>query len=123
MIHPDEGMTIVDLPAKKDKVVFVAVEEKDSLVSWEYRTRAYDIGFQVGFVPRGGNPTKPVALIPHAKVDGSKETISGEIVAPDVGTIVLTFDNNHSRFYGTTSSYHKCYITHTHVPYCVMHDE
>jgi hypothetical protein len=98
MIHPDEGMTIVNLAARASESVKLVAEEKDALITWEFRTRAYDIGFQVEFIARGAS--KGNIVVPHGKHEAAKETISGEFVAPDAGTVVLTWDNNHSRFYG-----------------------
>lgn len=109
MVHPDEGMTIVNIAARAAETVKLVADGKDTLVSWQFRTRAYDIGFQVEFIPRAA--TKGTIVIPQNKYDASKETITGEFVAPEAGTVVLTWDNNHSRFYSKTLL-HRAQVVH-----------
>jgi len=101
--HPDEGFTIVPVAARASIPVNVTVEEKDTVVEWEFRTRANDIGMQAEFTPKSTG--KPISVLKHNKYNAHLETIANEYIVKEPGTVTLTFDNNHSYFSGKTLLY------------------
>eukprot|EP00997_Jenningsia_sp_PLL12_P008534 NODE_531_length_1638_cov_181.385777_g441_i0.p1 GENE.NODE_531_length_1638_cov_181.385777_g441_i0~~NODE_531_length_1638_cov_181.385777_g441_i0.p1 ORF type:complete len:380 (-),score=95.85 NODE_531_length_1638_cov_181.385777_g441_i0:224-1363(-) len=68
---------------------------KGEVVSWEFSSEKYDIGFSVLFTQKGA--ASPVPMLPNQRVESHKLRITGDFTSPEDGTVLLRFDNTYSR--------------------------
>eukprot|EP01126_Amoeba_proteus_P057763 TRINITY_DN7380_c0_g1_i1.p1 TRINITY_DN7380_c0_g1~~TRINITY_DN7380_c0_g1_i1.p1 ORF type:complete len:201 (-),score=51.81 TRINITY_DN7380_c0_g1_i1:208-810(-) len=70
----------------------VEVSERNTIIVWEFQTEDLDIGFGVFY----GNEGERIEDLPVKRYDSDKEIIRDLLVASQVGTYVLQWDNTFS---------------------------
>ncbi len=135
-IEPEAGYTEQKLAAGTVFTHTVKVPESGSLLSWEFRTRKYDIGFSIGFeaapttvtvtvtatATDGKSKPKPAAtqstqvttaghapgavFKTYTKTDASAAIQSGVLECKTAGTYTLVWDNSYSWMTAKELLYH-----------------
>jgi hypothetical protein len=103
----EAGYTASPVAAGQKHSVETKVAAAGSIVSWEFRTRANDVGFEARFAPfaagsegKGSGPA--IVLHENKKVNAHTALQTGTYEAKDgAGILTLTFDNSYSWRNGT----------------------
>jgi hypothetical protein len=103
-IDTSAGFTKIDIAARAKFEVKEKAEEKDVLVSWEFKTASKNISFGVRFVPdAAGGEERWLREI--EAVDSHLEVQSAGVRCSEAGTVILVWDNSASLLTGKTLLY------------------
>jgi len=103
-IDTSAGFTKVEIAARAKFEVKEKAEEKDVLVSWEFKTASKNISFGVKFIPdAAGGEERWLREI--EAVDSHVEVQSAGVRCSEPGTVILVWDNSASLLTGKTLFY------------------
>jgi hypothetical protein len=102
-IDNSAGFTKVDIGARAKFEVKEKAEEKDVLVSWEFKTAAKNISFGVKFLPDAGGEERWLREV--EAVDSHIDVQSAGVRCSEPGTVILVWDNTASLLTGKTLFY------------------
>ena len=119
--------------AARDEFTYSAhCPAKDTVALWQFRVASNDVGFQVTWKSDGSDQEE--VIVAHQRVATTQRAARGRFIPKCPGTLTLTFDNKHGRYWNKNVSFivdpaapsntlwEALYgednntVTHTHVP-------